>query len=74
MMMKHKKARRDIMASPLISVPQAADYLAVSVRTLWAMISAGKIKARRIGERCTRIERDELDAYIASAETIGGGR
>lgn len=49
----------------LMTPPQAAKQLAVSVRTLYSLFSAGKIKPLKIG-RSTRISAADLAAYVES--------
>ena len=48
---------------PLLSVSTAAEYLAVSVRTVYRLIAAGELHPVRVGARL-RIEREDLRAYL----------
>ncbi len=43
---------------PAFTVKQYADAKNLSVRTVWRMIAAGKLKAERYSERCVRIIED----------------
>ena len=44
---------------------QAADRLAVSLRTLDGLIARGAIPAYRVGPKIVRIREDELEAYVS---------
>ena len=44
--------------SPAFTVKQFAAAKNLSVRTVWRMIAAGKIRAERYSERCVRIVED----------------
>lgn len=55
---------RDRQARPsrrFASLPQAADYIGVSRRTIERAINRGELKGYRLGKRCTRIDLDELE-------------
>ena len=43
---------------------EAADRLAVSLRTLDGLIARGQLPAYKIGGKLVRIREDELDAYM----------
>ena len=45
----------------LMKVPEAAERLGVTPKTIYNWISKGKLKAQRVGGRNIRI--DELDLY-----------
>lgn len=63
------RAERD--ERPLLTIEEAADRLAISARTLRAMVAAEKIGSVKVhGAR--RFEPAELDRYIA--ENRGGAR
>ncbi len=47
----------------LLTPPQAAKKLAISVRSLYSLFSSGKIKPVKIG-RSTRIAASDLSAYV----------
>ncbi len=49
----------------LLTPPQAAKQLAVSVRTLYSLFTAGKIRPLKIG-RSTRVSAADLAAYVES--------
>ena len=52
----------------LLTVPEAADRLRVSVQTVYALASQGRLPAVRIGtgRGVVRICEEDLQAYIAS--------
>lgn len=51
----------------LLNVNQAASYLAVSERTIWALLKADRLPAVRFG-RVVRIERADIDSFIRAAK------
>lgn len=48
-----------------MTVPQVADELIVSRKTIWRAVWAGELAHVKIG-RLVRIERSALEAYIAA--------
>jgi excisionase family DNA binding protein len=52
----------------LMTVPDSADLLSVSPKTLWAWISAGRIGVVRLG-RCVRIKNSEIQRLIEEGST-----
>jgi len=57
--------------SRLIRPKDAAGYLCISERKLWAMTKGGIIPAVRLG-RSVRYDRGDLDEFIAGAKTGAG--
>jgi excisionase family DNA binding protein len=53
---------------PLPSLQQSAAYLGVSEKTVRRYIAQGRIKAKRIGPRLLRVERESL---LALASPVG---
>jgi excisionase family DNA binding protein len=51
----------------LMSVSDAAKYLAISERTIWNLTSEQKLPAVRIG-RAVRYDIGDLDAFITKAK------
>ena len=47
---------------PAFTVKQYAEAKNLSVRTVWRMIAAGKLKAERYSERCVRIIEEPVAA------------
>ena len=50
----------------LITRQEAAERLAVSIKTLDAMIQRGSLKAYRIGPKIVRLDTGDIDAYLNS--------
>ncbi|HEX6873029.1 MAG TPA: helix-turn-helix domain-containing protein [Micromonosporaceae bacterium] len=50
---------------PLLTVNESAARLRVDRRTLYRLIAAGKIRVLRLSRRATRVEPEEIDAYLA---------
>ncbi|MBX3406392.1 MAG: helix-turn-helix domain-containing protein [Phycisphaeraceae bacterium] len=48
----------------LLTVNQAAELLAISVRSVWRLISLGELAKVQVG-RSVRITSESLDAFIA---------
>lgn len=44
--------------------PQAAEYLAIGLRSLERRISSGDLQMIRIGGGCYRLRRSDLDEYL----------
>jgi len=64
------------METRLLKVSEAAAVLAVSVRGVWAMLSAGKLPAEavvRIG-RSVRFRADVLESWIREGCPLPSGR
>ena len=53
----------------LLTLPQVADRLQVSMSTVRRLVAAGKLKVVRIGSRNQRVRPDDLRAYIAAQTT-----
>ncbi|MEZ6009747.1 MAG: helix-turn-helix domain-containing protein [Planctomycetota bacterium] len=53
--------------APLLSVPDVAEHLGVSVRTVRAWIAAGRLAVVRLGPRCVRIEPAEVRRLVEEA-------
>ncbi len=49
----------------LLSLKQAADYLAVSYWTVRSWVETGKLLAVRLGPKLIRLEKDDLDRFVA---------
>lgn len=56
----------------LLSSRDAARLLAVSERTLYTLTQQGRIPCVRIGQRCIRYDRRDLEAFVAACK--GGGK
>lgn len=53
----------------LLTKSEAAATLSISVRQLEMYVRRGVISTKKLGKRCVRIERSELDRFV---EQIGG--
>lgn len=58
-----------IETTRLMTVKNAAAYLAISERKLWDMTKTGEIPAVRLG-RAVRYDRSDLDSFIQQAKGI----
>lgn len=50
----------------LLTMKQAAERLAVSERSVWALIDAGELPRIVVGRRAVRIDPADLEQFIAS--------
>ena len=50
----------------LLTKPEAANHLRISIRTLDRWIDAGTLPVVRLGSRSVRIRQSDIDALIAS--------
>jgi len=48
----------------VLSVPEASYSLGISSSKLWAMVAAGEIPSFSVGARQTRIQVEDIAAYI----------
>ena len=58
----------------LLTLSQAAQYAICTPRYLQKQIRAGRIKALKPTAKFLRIRRGELDRFLESGATIGGGK
>ncbi len=56
----------------LESIPQSAEYVGVSTKTIRRWISAGIITGYRAGPRLIRVDLNELDAALRPVPTASG--
>jgi excisionase family DNA binding protein len=52
-----------------LTVPQAAEILTISPRSVWSLIAQGKLPALKITSRTTRIEASALERFIQEARS-----
>src|SRR4030095_9420420 len=57
----------------LLTKQQAASYVGCSCRYLERAIVAGRLRALKPTGKLVRIRRSDLDAFLESGATIGGG-
>ena len=55
----------------LLKPEEAAEALAISPRTLWALTNSGEIPKLKIG-RCVRYDVDDLRAWVAAQKDRAG--
>lgn len=55
-------------ARMFLTIPQAAELLNISPRTVERLVAAGDIPVHRFGRSSVRIKRANLDAYTDAAE------
>lgn len=55
------------MEAQYLRPKQAAAYLNISLSGLWLFIKQGKLKGRKLSERCTVIAKSDLDAFAGGA-------
>jgi excisionase family DNA binding protein len=48
----------------LLTAREVAALLNLSVRTVWALRSAGKLRGRKIGPKATRFKREDVERLI----------
>ena len=58
----------------LVSLPEAAEILAVSVKTVRRYIAAGELDAVRLGRRTIRVRVDSLDRIIDEHPVNASGK
>ena len=59
--------------SKLLTVAEVAAVLAVSPRSVWAMLDAGTLRRIKLGARITRIARADVEALIAGKQPRAAG-
>ena len=52
----------------LLRIAEVAQRLETSKRFVWSQIALGKLRATRLGGRCTRVSLEALNAYLRRAE------
>jgi excisionase family DNA binding protein len=67
-------AQLSIERQHLLSINQAAEYAAVSTKTLRRRIADGTIPAVRLGPRAIRVRPADLDAALRPIPSAGGDR
>jgi len=59
----------DTITPRLVTVRQAAAYLAISERKLWSLSKENRLTAVKI-DRCIRYDVGDLDAFINAAKEV----
>jgi excisionase family DNA binding protein len=55
-----------------VTYEKAAELLSVSPRTVWSLVASNELRAVRIGRRCVRIPKAEIERFLA--EHTGASR
>ncbi|MGE0190439.1 MAG: helix-turn-helix domain-containing protein [Planctomycetota bacterium] len=55
------------MTTPLLTIPDVASRLNVSVRTVRTWVAAGRLPVVRLGRRCVRVEPAEVERMLEEA-------
>ena len=58
---------------PLRTKQQAADYIQCTPRFLERMVRAGRLRALKLSGKLVRFRQTDLDKFLESGATIGGG-
>ncbi|MCA9316112.1 MAG: helix-turn-helix domain-containing protein [Planctomycetes bacterium] len=56
-----------VVTAPLLTIPEVAARLKVSVRTVRAWIAARRLAVVRLGPRCVRVEPTEVERLLEEA-------
>jgi excisionase family DNA binding protein len=59
------------MSARLMTAPEAAERLNVSVRTVYSWISSGRLPSVRLSPRCTRVPAVAVEALIRASADLG---
>ena len=70
-MSAHGRSNGGPVSDRLISAPEAAEQLNVSVRTIYSWISSGRLPSVRLSARCTRVPAAAVEALIRSSAKHG---
>jgi len=63
----------DQIRSPLLTVEDACAYLQCTRRYLERMVKGGRLRALKPSGKLVRFRQADLDAFLESGATIGGG-
>ena len=58
----------------LVTIPEVATRLGVSVRKTWRLVAEGKLKTVRVGARGTRVIESDLERFIEQLDTSSARR
>ena len=54
----------------LYTIPEAAEILTVSERTVWNLIKNKRISTVRLGGKTVRVSPQAIDSFISASETV----
>jgi excisionase family DNA binding protein len=60
--------------SAILTKPEAAEYARCTPRYLERQVKAGRLRALKPTGKLWRVRRTDLDAFLESGATIGGGQ
>lgn len=69
--MPKREVTADKQGRRLVSLENAADYVATSPRTIRRAIAAGRLTGYRFGKRLLRVDLNEIDAMLSVVPTVG---
>ena len=72
-MATQKQPQAEAANSAILTKQQAAEYLQTTPRFLERMVGSGRLRALKPTGKLWRVRRSELDAFMESGATIGGG-
>lgn len=59
-----EKRQKSLEDRSLLTAQEVATLLSVSLRTVWSLRSAGKLKGRKVGPKATRFKREDVERLI----------
>jgi excisionase family DNA binding protein len=68
------KPQAEAANSAILTKKEAAEFVRCTVRYLERQIRAGRLRALKPTGKLVRIRRADLDAFLESGATIGGGQ
>jgi excisionase family DNA binding protein len=63
----------ELPSAAILNKQQAATYIQATPRYLERMVATGRLRAYRPTGKLWRVRRSDLDAFLESGATIGGG-
>jgi len=73
MKLNSRTLKTDSTPDRLLTKQQAADYIQTTPRYVERQVKAGRLRALKPTGKLVRIRRTDLDAFLESGATIGGG-
>jgi excisionase family DNA binding protein len=72
-MVTQKQPHAEAVNSAILTKQQAAEYLQTTPRYIERMVRGGRLRALKPTGKLWRVRRSDLDAFLDSGATIGGG-
>lgn len=57
--------------SQLLTPIQISDYLRLSLKTIYNMVSEGRLPCYRVNKRCVRFNKEQIDEWLAQKQQEG---